>query len=79
MDLLPDLMTISCEACGGDGYALLLFGSAGDGLPAEHGVPCPVCGGAGDLEVCSGCLTVPEVVEGLETCACVSDTLKRAA
>ena len=79
MNPLPDLTTISCAACGGDGYALLFSGSAGDGLPAERRAPCPVCGGAGDLEVCSGCLNVPEVVAGLETCACVSDTLKRAA
>ena len=79
MNPLPDLTTISCAACGGEGYALLFSGSAGDGLPAEHRAPCPVCGGAGDLEVCSGCLNVPEVVAGLETCACVSDTLKRAA
>ena len=49
MNLLPDLTTISCAACGGDGYAILSSGSAGDGLPAEQRAPCPVCGGAGDL------------------------------
>ncbi len=75
----PELTTIGCKACGSDGYALLLSGDAGDGLPAEHRAPCGVCGGAGDLEVCSGCLPVPEVVGGLETCGCVAETLKRAA
>lgn len=76
---LPELTTMSCDACGGDGYALLLAGDAGDGLPAEYRSPCPGCGGAGELEVCSGCLTVPEVVGGLETCGCVAVALKQAA
>lgn len=79
MDPLPDLTTVDCDACGGDGYLLFAGGDAGDGLPAERSASCPACGGAGELEVCSGCLTVPEVVGGLERCACVAVTLKRAA
>ena len=79
MNPLPDLTTTSCEACGGDGYTLLVSGSAGDGLPTERRAPCGVCGGTGDLEVCSGCLRVPEVTDGLETCGCVAETLRQAA
>ena len=76
---LPELTRITCEACGGDGYAVFFSHDAGDGLPAEHNAMCAACGGSGEQEVCSGCLTVPEVLGGLEVCGCVSATLKRAA
>ena len=77
--MLPELILITCKACGGDGYTLVLTDAAGDGLPAEHSEACPVCGGSGEVEVCEGCLEVPEISGGLEVCGCVAAALKRAA
>ena len=77
--MLPELILVTCEACGGDGCTLSLTGAAGDGLPAEQREPCALCGGSGEVEVCAGCLEVPEVSGGLEVCACVAAVLKRAA
>jgi hypothetical protein len=31
---------------------------------------CETCAGTGQLEVCSGCLTVPTVVNGFDACEC---------
>lgn len=77
--MLPELTLVTCGACGGEGCTLALTDAAGDGLPAEQSSPCAVCGGSGEVEVCAGCLEVPEISEGLEVCGCVSVTLKRAA
>ena len=77
--MLPELVLVTCDACGGEGCTLLLAGDVGDGLPIEHSEPCAVCGGSGEVEVCGGCLEVPEVLGGLEVCGCVSVMLKRAA
>lgn len=77
--MLPELILITCEACGGEGCTLSLTEAAGDGLPAEHSEPCVVCGGSGEVEVCEGCFEAPEILNGLEVCGCVAATLKRAA
>ena len=77
--MLPELILVTCGACGGEGYTLAARGAAGDGLPAEQNEPCAVCGGSGEVEVCVGCLEVPEISGGLEVCGCVSVALKRAA
>lgn len=77
--MLPELVLVTCGACGGDGYTLSLSEAAGDGLPVEHIRPCTVCGGSGEVEVCGGCFEVPEISGGLEVCGCVAVTLKRAA
>ncbi|CAA9576544.1 MAG: hypothetical protein AVDCRST_MAG86-2322 [uncultured Truepera sp.] len=76
---MSELVLVPCDACGGDGYTLGLGGTSGDGLPAETTCRCDVCGGAGKVEVCEGCLEVPTVAGGLELCACVSVSLRRAA
>ena len=77
--MLPELILVTCEACGGDGYTFSPSETAGDGLPAEHSEVCTVCGGSGEVEVCEGCLEVPDIVEGLEVCGCTFISLKRAA
>ncbi len=77
--MLPELILVTCEACGGDGYTLSLTDTAGDGLPAEHSETCTGCGGSGEVEVCEGCLEVPEISGGLEVCSCAAVTLRRAA
>ena len=77
--MLPELILVTCGACGGDGCTLLLTETAGDGLPAETSVPCAICGGSGEVEVCNGCLEVPEILGGLEVCGCISVILRRAA
>lgn len=72
---MDELITVSCDACGGDGYTLALCAAQPDGSLAS----CEVCGGTGTLEVCGSCLAVPEVVGGFEVCACMGAALKRAA
>lgn len=74
-----ELLVIPCEMCGGDGYTLALDMVGRDGLPAETPRRCDTCGGAGEVEVCGGCLAVPQVVEGLELCGCMAVSLRRAA
>lgn len=76
---MDELITVSCEACGGDGYALALTPVLGGAQPDDSLASCEVCGGTGVLEVCGGCLAVPEVVGGFEVCACMGAALKRAA
>ncbi len=78
-DLSTELTLIPCETCGGDGYTFALNVMGRDGLPAETPRRCDTCGGAGEVEVCSGCLVVPQVVGGLELCGCVAVSLRRAA
>lgn len=79
-ELFPsELILAPCEACGGDGYTLTLKGVGRDGLPDETPRRCEICGGAGEVEVCSGCLTAPQVVGGLELCGCIAVPLRRAA
>jgi hypothetical protein len=31
---------------------------------------CTTCNGAGEIDVCPNCQTVPTVLEGLEVCGC---------
>lgn len=58
---LPDLITVDCLDCATDGH-----------IETEYGFHvCETCYGAGVIEVCSGCLEVPDVVDGLEVCGCV--------
>lgn len=74
-----ELILTPCGACGGDGYTLALKGVGHDGLPNETPRRCEICGGVGEVEVCSDCLTVPQVVGGLELCGCIAVSLRRAA
>ncbi len=78
-EVTTELIVIACETCGGDGYTLALNRAGRDGLHAETPRRCDTCGGAGEVEVCGGCLAVPQVVGGLELCACVAVLLRRAA
>lgn len=72
---MDELVNVTCGVCGGDGYTLEPLTDLAD----ETLTPCEVCGGTGELEVCGGCLAVPEVVAGFEVCACLGVSLKRAA
>jgi len=72
---VDELINVTCGACSGDSYILELPTRLAD----ETLVPCEACGGTGEVEVCGGCLTVPEVVAGFEACACLGVSLKRAA
>ncbi len=61
--VMPDLITVTCPECQGDGYHL-------------HDAPmlstrCANCFGAKVTEVCAGCLEVPGVIQGVEVCGCV--------
>lgn len=73
---LPELVLEPCDACGGEGYRLEVDEAATYG---EHAEPCAVCDGSGEVEVCSCCGEVPQLVDGRETCSCITVPLKRAA
>lgn len=75
---MDELIFVPCEACGGDGYTFTVS-REGDALPAETLRRCETCGGAGAVEVCGGCLEVPQVAGGLELCGCLAASLRRAA
>lgn len=66
--ILPPLGTAECPACDGYGY----FDGGDDDDPAPVG--CLACGGAGEVNVCAGCGTVPQVVNGREHCHCAAFT-----
>lgn len=61
--VMPDLITVVCQECGGDGYHLH------DDPMLSTG--CKTCFGAKVTEVCAGCLEVPTISHGLEVCGCV--------
>lgn len=60
---LPELETVPCEDCGGDGYL--------EDLRDDKPFACGTCGGSGEVERCSGCKLRPGVIAGLEVCGCV--------
>lgn len=67
MDLLlnlPDLTITECDKC--DGYGYFDYGDDDDPTP----IGCLACNGTGEMEVCAGCGSVPQVVNGRETCHC---------
>lgn len=76
-DELPELVLQPCEACGGEGYRLEISEAAQ--TYDEHPEGCAVCGGSGEVEVCSCCGEVPQLSGGAEVCSCVTVPLRRAA
>ncbi len=75
--LLPELVSVTCLTCDGEGYSLQVDRAVASYDEEAH--PCEVCGGSGELEVCGGCYEVPTFEGGLEVCGCVALPLKRAA
>lgn len=75
--LLPELVAVTCTACSGEGC--VPHAATNADTYAEYEQVCEVCGGSGELEICSGCYELPRLEDGLEVCGCVALTLKQAA
>ncbi len=77
----------ACPSCHGDGFFVSDGGpgrfvdSLESFVPAETLIRCDTCAGEGEIEVCAHCLE-PLTIDldlGLEVCACVTESLPRAA
>lgn len=57
---LPELVSVSCPFCAGDGYHV-----TGDGYTE---VACTKCASTGRVEVCGGCMTAPDAASDICLC-----------
>lgn len=83
--MIRESVRVPCPDCLGDGHFVAVTGPggfsdrAGCWLPDEALVPCELCDGLGELELCARCRQPYAIEHGREVCGCARVALPDAA